>query len=89
MQSGFAEVIAKAVLFQVGVHQRNSSRFVVKGADMHDLHAQTLFNGQKLAEEQSSFFFLVAVSTAQSKSCLVTKSGKRITEIQLNVDLSA
>jgi hypothetical protein len=39
------------------------------------------------ADEQSSFFFLVAVATAHSKSVSVIKSGRRITEIQLNVDL--
>ena len=37
---------------------------------------------------QSSFFFRVASATAQSKSALVTKSGIRITLIQLKVDLS-
>ena len=39
------------------------------------------------ADEQSIFFFLVAVCTAQAKSFSVIKSGKRITEIQLNVSL--
>ena len=39
------------------------------------------------ADEQSSFFFFVAVSTAQLKFSFDTKSGKRITEIQLKADL--
>lgn len=39
-------------------------------------------------DEQSSFFFLVAVSTAQIKSFSVIKSGNLITEIQLKDDLS-
>ena len=40
------------------------------------------------AKEQSIFFFFEAVFTAHWKSFSVTKSGRRITEIQLNVDLS-
>ena len=40
----------------------------------------------KYIEEQSIFFLIEAVSTAHSKSFLVIKSGKRITEIQLKVD---
>ena len=34
------------------------------------------------AAEQSSFFFFAAVSFAQARSFSVTKSGRRITEIQ-------
>ena len=37
--------------------------------------------------EQSNFFFLDAVSTAQWTSASVTKAGRRSTEIQLNADL--
>ena len=33
------------------------------------------------ADEQSSFFFLIAVVTAHSKSVFDTKSGRRITEL--------
>ena len=39
--------------------------------------------------KQSSFFFFAAVSTAHTKSFRVTKSGRRITEIQWKEDLSA
>jgi hypothetical protein len=43
------------------------------------LNYETIINS---ADEQSNFFFFVAVWTAHSKSFCVTKSGKRITEIQ-------
>ena len=59
-----------------------------KGISQYELiKTYHISTGRYSADEQSSFFFFVAVSTAQSKSALEMKSGKRITEIQLKADL--
>ena len=88
VQPGVREVVFIAVGFYKFIHECHRGRLVVECAQVHDLDALSLVDGQKFRGAESSFFFRVASATAQSKSALVTKSGILITLIQLNVDLS-
>ena len=88
VQPGLCEVRGIALFLQICLHQGDGPRLVVKGAQVHRLHAQPLLHGEEAAREQSSFFFRVAVSTAQSRSCPLTKSGSLMTDIQRKASLS-
>ena len=48
VKPGIGEVVFIAVRSQVFIHERNGGRLIIKGADVHDLHAQTFLNRQKL-----------------------------------------
>ena len=47
VKPGIGEVVFIAVRSQVFIHERNGGRLIIKGADVHDLHALTFVNGQK------------------------------------------
>lgn len=82
MQAAVCKVCEISVFFQIPFHQGDCPGFTVKWPMVHDLNAQTFLNGQKLRGRAVQPFLLDAVWTAQSKFSLVTKSGRRMTEIQ-------
>ena len=65
------------------LHPADSHGLHVVGTEVHALHALALLVMEKLSLGEVLLLFLRgAVSTAQSKSSLVTKSGRRIMEMK-------
>lgn len=78
-----------SLFFHKSVHLIYCSRLIVIRSDMHTLYTQTFIIRKELNFGEILFLFLRSFLTAQSKSSLLTKSGKRITEIHLNSSLRA
>jgi hypothetical protein len=55
---------------------------------VHNLHAETFVDGQKLCLGAIDLFLFGCGLDRPVKSALVMKSGRRMTEIQQKVDLS-
>ncbi len=89
MEALIGDVQRIPLLFHELMHQLYRRGFVVIGTDVHALYAQALFIGEKLGLGEVRLFFLPASATAQSKSALVTKSGRRMTEIHWKLSFRA
>ena len=58
MQSSPAKIILISLFFQIGIHFRNRLRFLIEGADMHDLYTCPVIDGKKFRPGAIQLFLL-------------------------------